>query len=279
MTNAEFATFHLERTSTVLEVTFDNPPMNLFDPTMISECTALLEQLRIDRSTRVVVFRSADPHFFLGHADLSLFLAPRDGVPPKPVTLSLLQTFFEKLRTVPQATISVLEGRAIGAAVEFLTSCDMAFVSRERGVLTLFETAVGVLPAATGTQRLPRLMGRSRALEFILGCQDFDADLAERYGLINRALDDSHLWQFVDTLAERIGGFPGEAIAMSKQAVDASELPLAAGLLEETHALDRTLATGEGQRRMAALLELGAQTPEFERTELSAALANLGSAQ
>lgn len=276
MPDRQYTRFRLVRNGAVLRVVFDHPPMNLFDQTMISECSALLDDLRADRSVRVVLFSSADPDFFLGHADLSLFLAPREGVPPKPVRLTLLQDLFERLRTVPQATIAVVEGRATGAGVELVTSCDMAFAARGRAVLTLFETAVGVLPGATGTQRLPRLMGRQRSLEFILGCQDFDTDLAERYGVVNRAFDATELWPFVENLAQRIGTFPSEAIAMNKVAVDASEHPLAVGLLEETHALDHALATGEGQRRMAALLELGAQTPEFELRKFTAALATLG---
>ncbi|CKI64576.1 enoyl-CoA hydratase/isomerase family protein [Mycolicibacterium smegmatis] len=167
MPDRQYTRFRLVRNRAVLRVVFDHPPMNLFDQTMISECSALLDDLRADRSVRVVLFSSAGPDFFLGHADLSLFLAPREGVPPKPVRLTLLQDLFERLRTVPQATIAVVEGRATGAGVELVTSCDMAFAARGRAVLTLFETAVGVLPGATGTQRLPRLMGRQRSPEIV----------------------------------------------------------------------------------------------------------------
>ena len=271
----EFTTLRVTESSGTARVTFDNPPINLFDPVMIADFRQLLDHLAASRDIRVVVFASANPDFFIGHADLNLFLDPQDEIPPKPTKLSPLQTLFEDLRNLPQATIGVLEGRASGAGTEFLTSCDMAFAARDRAVLSQFEVAVGVLPGATGSQRLPRLLGRSRALEMILGCDEFDADLAEKYGLVNRALPPEELWGFVDRLARRIASFPGSAITLNKVAVDAAELPIQLGLLEETHTLHQTLAGGEAQRRMRRLLELGAQDEIFEREHFTDALEQL----
>ncbi|WP_445519774.1 enoyl-CoA hydratase/isomerase family protein [Streptomyces sp. NEAU-174] len=272
----EFTTLNVTESQGVARVTFDNPPINLFDPAMIADFRRLLDRFAASRDTRVVVFSSTHPDFFIGHADLNLFLDPVDEIPPKPTKLGALQTLFEDLRTLPQATIGVLEGRASGAGTEFLTSCDMVFAARGRALLSQFEVAVGVLPGATGSQRLPRLLGRSRALEMILGCDEFDAELAERYGLVNRALPAAELWPFVDRLAARIATFPAAAIALNKVAVDASELPIQLGLLEETHTLHQTLVGGEAQRRMRLLLELGAQEEEFEREQFTAALERLG---
>lgn len=271
----EFTTLNITKDHGVARVTFDNPPINLFDPTMIGDFRRLLDMLAADRETRVVVLASANPDFFIGHADLNLFLDPVERIPPKPTTLGALQSLFEDLRTLPQATIAVVEGRASGAGTELLTSCDMAFASGS-AVLSQFEVAVGVLPGATGSQRLPRLLGRSRALEVILGCDEVDADLAERYGLVNRALPADRLWEVVDRLARRIATFPGSAIALNKVAVDAAELPIREGLLEETHVLHQTLVGGEAQRRMRRLLELGAQDPVFEREKFTDALERLG---
>jgi enoyl-CoA hydratase/carnithine racemase len=256
----------------------DNPPINLFDPVMINEFTRLLSEARSDGQIRVLVFESANPDFFIGHADLNLFLGPRESIPPKPNKLNPLQTLFEDLRTLPQATIGILEGRAVGGGAEFLLNCDMVFAARGRAVLSMFETAVCCVPAATGSQRLPKAMGRSRALEVILGCDEFDADLAERYNFVNRSFDPDDLHPFVDRLATRIACFPAQAIAVNKVAVDAAELPTPLGLFEETHGLDQVLVSGEAQRRMAALLAMGAQTVEFEQHRFSDALERLGNA-
>ncbi len=277
MPNNTYTTFRKQVAHGVATVTFDNPPLNLVTPTMIKELTRLLIELRLDDSVRTVVFESANPDFFIGHADLNLFLGPRDAVPPKGNTLNPLQTLLETLRTLPKATIAMLDGRAVGIGPEFLTSCDMAFAS-ERSVLMQFETAMGVLPGATGSQRLPRLLGRMRALEVILGCDEISADVAERYGFINRAMPQADLRPFVERLAQRIATFPAEAIALNKVAVDAADsLPLHLGLLEETHTLNQTLVSGEAQRRMKTFLDMGAQTVEFEKNNFASSLDKLQS--
>ncbi|WP_338664696.1 enoyl-CoA hydratase/isomerase family protein [Pararoseomonas sp. SCSIO 73927] len=272
---ADTNTFRRSDAAGVARIVFDNPPLNLVTPAMIGELTRLFDGLRSDTATRVVVFDSADPVFFIGHADLTLFLEPRDAVPPKSATLNPLQNLLETLRTLPQATVAMLDGRAVGIGPEFLTSCDMAFAS-DRSVLLQFEAAMGVVPGATGSQRLPRLLGRMRALEVILGCDEIPADLAERYGLINRAFPQAELRPFVERLARRIATFPAKAITLNKVAVDAADgQPLHQGLLEEAHALNQALVGGEAQRRMKAFLDLGAQTPEFERQHFAAALDKL----
>jgi enoyl-CoA hydratase/carnithine racemase len=278
MPTGEYTTFRRADADGVASITFDNPPLNLVTPTMIGEINQLLGELAADGSVRVVTFESANPDFFIGHADLNLFLGPRDTVPPKADTLNPLQTLLETLRTLPKATIAMLDGRAVGIGPEFLTSCDMAFASY-RSVLMQFEVAMGVLPGATGSQRLPRLLGRMRALEVILGCDELSADIAERYGLINRALPQAELQPFVRRLARRIATFPGEAIALNKVAVDAADhLPIHLGLLEETHTLNQTLVSGEAQRRMKAFLDMGAQTVEFEKNDFAASLDKLQAA-
>lgn len=271
----DYTTLRIEVADAVAAVTFDNPPLNLVSPTMIEELDRLFEQLRGDDRVRVVTFESANSDFFIGHADLNLFLGSRDTVPPKANRLNPLQSLLETLRTLPQATIAMIDGRAVGIGPEFMTSCDMAFAS-DRSVMMQFEVAMGVLPGATGSQRLPRLLGRMRALEVILGCEEIKADLAERYGLINRAVPQADLKPFVRRLAKRIASFPADAIALNKVAVDAADhLPIHLGLLEETHALNQTLVSGEAQRRMRAFLEMGAQTEEFEKHEFATALDKL----
>jgi enoyl-CoA hydratase/carnithine racemase len=182
---------------------------------------------------------------------------------------------FENLRTLPKATIAILEGRAMGGGTEFLLACDMIFAAQGKAVLSLFEVALGGIPGATGTQRLPRVLGRARALEVILGCEDFDADLAERYGYINRAIEQAQLRPFVERLARRIASFPPRAVAVAKAAVDVAELPLHDGLREEMHSVDQILVGGEQQELMRALLAMGAQTESFERQGFSDLLEKL----
>src|SRR6185369_8934624 len=176
--------------------------------------------------------------------------------------LGLFHAMVDRFRTMPKATIGKIEGRARGGGSEFLLSLDMRFAALGRAVLAQPEVALGIIPGGSGTQRLPRLVGRARALEIVLGCDDIPADLAERWGYVNRALPPAELGPFVDRLAHRIASFPAEAIALAKASVNAAELPTIEGLLEETHNFNRSLATDAAPARMARFLELGGQTRE-----------------
>src|SRR5438094_7967980 len=225
-------------------VTIDRPPINLLDLALMRELDAIGKELEVDDAVRVVVFDSADPDFFIAHADVALI---------------------ERLPTdVPKPTIGKIEGRARGGGSELLLSLDLRFGALGRAVLAQPEVALGILPGGSGTQRLPRLIGRARALEVILGCDDVPADLAERWGYLNRALPPAELGPFVERLAVRIASFPAEAIALAKAAVDAAELPTPQGLLEEADAFNRTLGTSAARRRMGRFLELGGQTRAVE---------------
>lgn len=248
----------------VATVTIDHPPINLLDAALIRDLAQVGVDLEADPNLRVVVFESANPDFFIAHVDVALIQALPTEVGPKPTELSFFHQMVERFRTLPQVTIGKIEGRARGGGSEFLLSLDLRFASIGRAVLAQPEVALGIIPGGSGTQRLPRLVGRGRALEIILGCEDFDAELAERYGYINRALPAGDLSSFVDRLARRIASFPPEAIALAKASVDAAELPTREGLLEEAHAFQRSLATPAARERMAAFLAAGGQTPEME---------------
>ena len=246
--------------------TIDNPPINLLDLELIQDLDRLGREVEQADDVQVVVFDSADPDFFIAHADVRLIQALPREVPPKSKALSPFHQMVDRFRTMPKATIACIEGRARGGGSEFALSLDMRFGALGRAVLAQPEVALGILPGGSGTQRLPRLMGRSRALEVILGCQDFTADIAERYGYLNRALPPEELRPFVDDLAYRIASFPPEAIRLAKQAVLEAERDVVPGLLEEAHLFNQTLATDEAQNRMARFLELGGQTRELEAT-------------
>jgi enoyl-CoA hydratase/carnithine racemase len=166
---------------------------------------------------------------------------------------------------MPKATIAKIEGIARGGGSEFALSCDMRFGALGRAVLAQPEVALGIIPGGSGTQRLPRLLGRARALEVILGCDDVPADVAERWGYLNRALPPEELGTFVERLASRIASFPSEAIALAKTCVDAAAGPPRDGLVEEAWAFTKSIATPEAKERMAAFMAAGGQTPEIER--------------
>jgi len=264
MTYEGYEALRIRRDRGVAFVTIDHPPINLFDLTLIREIDRVGRELEADADVRVVVFDSANPDFFIAHADVALIQTlPRD-VPPKATELGLFHAMVDRFRTMPKATIAKLEGRARGGGSEFVLSLDMRFAALGRAVLAQPEVGLGIIPGGSGTQRLPRLLGRGRALEIVLGCDDFDAALAERYGWINRALPPDELGPFVERLAYRIAGFPADAIALAKAAVDAAERPTREGLLEEAHYFNQALATDAAQRRMAWFLRAGGQTPAVE---------------
>ena len=248
----------------VATVTIDHPPINLFDVALIGEMDRVGRELEADADVRVVVIQSANPDFFIAHADVAMIeLLPRD-VREKPTTPHGFHRMVDRFRTMPKATIGKVAGRARGGGSELLLSLDMRFGALGRAILSQPEVALGIIPGGSGTQRLPRLVGRARALEIVLGCEDFPADLAERYGYLNRALPAEALGPFVDRLARRIASFPAEAIALAKRSVDAAELLTEAGLVEEAHCFNLTLGTAAAQERMRRFMDAGGQTRDVE---------------
>jgi enoyl-CoA hydratase/carnithine racemase len=274
MTTSDYTTLAISRENGVATVTLDHPPMNLLDLALMTDLERLGRELEADTETRAVVFQSANPDYFIAHADVGLIQRLPSEVPPKSDELSFFHQMVERYRTLPCVTIGAIEGRARGGGSEFLLSLDLRFGAIGRCVLSQPEVALGILPGGSGTQRLPRLVGRGRALEVILGCEDFGAELAERYGWINRALPAAELRTFVAALARRIASFPREAIALAKRAVDAADTTVREGLLEEAHLFSRTLANPETRARMDAFISSGSQSPEAE-LDLGAVLARL----
>jgi enoyl-CoA hydratase/carnithine racemase len=245
-------------------VTIDHPPINLMDSVMIADLDRVGRELEVDPEVRVAVFQSADPEFFIAHADVNVVLA----LPPPPAEpsnrLGPFHRMIDRFRTMPKATIGKIEGRARGGGSELLLSLDIRFAAIGRAILSQPEVSVGIIPGGSGTQRLPRLIGRGRALEVILGCDDFSAELAERYGYVNRALPPEEIGGFVDRLAYRIASFPAEAIALAKTAVAAAERPTVDGLIEEGHLLLQSAANPRTRELLKRFLERGGQTREVE---------------
>jgi enoyl-CoA hydratase/carnithine racemase len=274
--NAAYASLRVAVAGGVARVTIEHPPLNLLDATMLDDLDRAGRALAADDAVRVVVVDSADAEFFIAHADVRGMVGRGDPNAERRERLSRFAALTECWRTMPKATIAVIEGRARGGGSEFALALDMRFAARETAVLAQPEVALGIPPGGGATQRLPRLVGRGRALEIVLGADDFDADAAERYGWVNRALPAAELRPFVDRLAARIAAFPAPAVAAAKAAVDVADPAPAEGLLEEHRLLRRALATAEATTAMEAFLGAGGQTREYER-DLGARLGSGGS--
>jgi len=261
----DFETMRVTSEGPVVRAVIDHPPVNLLDLQLMLELDRLGRSVEDDSEAKVFVLSSADPEFFIAHADVNLILGiPREDRSAPNDALGFFHAMVDRFRTMSKASIAVIEGRVRGGGSELVSSMDMRFADIDRAVLAQPEVALGIIPGGSGTQRLPRLVGRSRALEIVLGCEDFPAELAERYGYLNRALPAAELGPFVERLARRIASFPAEAIALAKASVNAAELPTVEGLLEEAHCFNQSIATRPAQERMKRFLALGGQTREVE---------------
>jgi enoyl-CoA hydratase/carnithine racemase len=238
-------------------VVFSNPPLNLFNQKTMEELETLTARLEADPETRVVVFESADPDFFMAHLDVTdrFDQTPRaSGLPPWPdVTLRLAQA--------PFVSIAKVRGRARGVGSELAQAFDMRFASRENAIFCQIEVPTGLMPGGGGLERLPLLIGRARAIEAIIGGADFSADLAERYGWINRALPDADLDGFVDALARRIASYDRPAIASAKSVINAyGGIPRAEDLQATQTKFFDMLSWPTAQTRIAGLFAQGFST-------------------
>ena len=206
-------------------VTLDNPPFNIFGPETIPQLNSVIAQIETDAKVNVVVFQSAVPGFFLTHYDFVSPLSATTGIPPGATGLPALPDMLVRLSRAPVVSIVSIRGRATGVGSELSLASDMRFASREKALLSQWEIGAGLVPGGGPMARLPRLIGRGRALEVLLSGEDIPGDLAERYGYVNRALPDAELDQFVDALARRIARFDKQSIADIKRRVDIPSLP------------------------------------------------------
>ena len=246
-------------------VTIDNPPINLLSLELCAELVRLGGEILADDAVKVTVFDSSNPDFFIAHFDVNVLVVLGGQPLPESPELNDLCKATEIFRRMPKVSIAKLEGRARGGGSEFVLGLDMRFGAIGKAILGQPEVGVGIIPGGGGTQRLPRLMGQARALEVVLGCGDFTAETAERYGYINRALPPDELTPFVEDLAYRIAGFPAEAITLAKKSVqNAVEMSIMEGLWEETVLFTQSIKSAPAQARMKKFMELGGQTREVE---------------
>jgi len=242
-------------------VTFDHPPLNIFGPETIPQLNEIITELETDKDVKVVVFESAVQGFFLTHYDFLARIEDTTGLAPGPTGLQPLPEMLVRLSRAPVVSIASIRGRATGVGSELALACDMRFASREKAILSQFEVGAGIVPGGGPMARLPRLMGRGRALEVLLGADDVPGDLAERYGYVNRALPDSDLDEFVDMLATRIASFDKRAISETKRFADVASLPPDFEIAPEWDVCFASIMRPAAQERIKKLMERGFHKP------------------
>ena len=257
-------------------VTVDNPPLNVMGPEMVRQFQGIIEAIEADADVRVVVFDSAVDGFFLNHSDFTAPLEEMTSLPPGPTGLPQWPDFLVRLTRAPVVSIALIRGRATGNGSEILLACDMAFVSKEKTIISQWEVGVGMVAGGGPMARLPGLIGRHRAMEVLLSSEDIGGEQAEAYGYVNRALPDAELDAYVDALATRIAGFDKWAIAQTKRLVNTS-LPPDVELGAGWDACIASLGRPAAQAGIKALTERGFQKPGDVENRLGAHLGELAS--
>jgi len=256
--------------------TFDHPPLNIFGPETIPQLNEVITALETDKDVKVIVFDSAIDGFFLTHYDFLAKLEDTTGLPLGRTGLQALPDMLVRLSRAPVVSITSIRGRATGVGSELALASDMRFASREKAILSQWEVGVGLVPGGGPMARLPRLVGRGRALEVLLGADDIRGDVAELYGYVNRALPDAELDGFVDALATRIASFDKQAIAETKRLVNIASLPSDAEIAPEWNAFLASLGRPASQARIKTLMERGFHKPGDVETRLGYHVGRLG---
>jgi enoyl-CoA hydratase/carnithine racemase len=250
----------VRRSPAYWRVTIDNPPINVMGPEMVREFQELINALEADEHVRVVVFDSAVEDYFLNHSDFFAKLEDLTSMPAGPTGLPPWPDFLARLTRAPFTSIALVRGRATGNGSELTLACDMSFASREKAIFSQWEVGVSLVAGGGPMARLPRLMGRNRALEVLLSSEDIRGEQAEAYGYVNRALPDAELDAFVEAFATRIAGFDKWAIANTKRLVNTS-LPPDVELAAGWDACMTSIGRPAAQERIKALMAIGFHKP------------------
>ena len=251
------------RDGAVLRAEITAPPMNLLGPELVRDLVSLIQSAEADDSLRVVVFTSADSDYFISHVDLTRVREYRAEAAVLTGEASIA-SLFRHVSSSRLVTIAQIEGRVRGAGSEFVLACDMRFAARETAIFGQFESAFGQIPGGGATQYLTRLMGRARALEVLLSADDYDADVAERYGWINRAIPASAVADFVRALAHRIAAFPAAGQAAIKERINAISLAQSGEFRRDSDLFAEQVGNAETQRLLQTAMQRGFQTRDAE---------------
>ncbi|MGO9931385.1 MAG: enoyl-CoA hydratase/isomerase family protein [Steroidobacteraceae bacterium] len=247
--------------ATLWRVTFENPPLNLMGPEFVVEFGEIVTAIENDEHLRVVVFESGVEGFFLNHSDFTVKLEELTSLPQGPTGLEAWPDILVRITRAPVVSIAKIRGRATGNGSELSLACDMTFVSREKALLSQWEVGVGMVAGGGPMARLPRLIGRARALEVLLGSDDIRGDLAEAYGYVNRSLPDAELDGFVDALASRISSFDKWAISNTKRLVNAASLPPDVEMAAGWDACIDSISRPATEARIKTFMDLGFHKP------------------
>jgi enoyl-CoA hydratase/carnithine racemase len=258
-----FETLNVHKEGAVLFVEIAAPPMNLLGPELVRDLVSLIQQAEANEDVRVLVFKSADPDYFISHVDVTRIQEYREQA-AKLTGEGSIALLFRHMSTSRLVTIAQIEGRVRGVGSEFVLACDMRFAARESAIFSQPEQAFGLIPGAGGVQHLARLMGRARALEVMLSAEDYNAVLAERYGWINRALPTGALVDFVRSLAHRIAKFPAAGLVAIKERVNAIALAPSEDFRRDSALFLEGVRNAETQRRIQAAMKHGFQTRDGE---------------
>jgi len=246
-------------TPSLWRVTFDHPPINLIDQVMIGELGELLAEVERNQEPAVLVFNSADPDYFLAHYDIAADPSLVNSLPAGPTGFHPWVDILVRVSRLPAVTISAIRGRARAAGSELVLATDVRFARRERAVLGQVEVGFGAIPGGGPASRLPGLVGRGRTLEILLGGEDFNGELAERYGYVNRAIPDDEFEDFVDRFARRVSTFDRQALADIKHFVNEVSLPADEGFPPQMDAFWKAVARPALQARASRAFEDGLQ--------------------
>jgi enoyl-CoA hydratase/carnithine racemase len=270
----KYETLKVRKEGAVLFVEIAAPPMNLLGPELVRDLVSLIQRAEVDNAVKVLVFKSADPDYFISHVDVTKIKEYREEA-AKLVGEPSIGLLFRHLSASRLVTIAQIEGRVRGAGSEFVLACDMRYAARESAIFGQPEPGLGTIPGAGAVQHLTRLMGRARALEVLLSADDYDAELAERYGWINRALPARSLDGFVRSLAHRIARFPAPSLVAVKERVNAIALAPTEDFRRDSDLFGEGVRKPEAQNRLQAALKRGFQTRDAEM-DLGQLLGDLG---
>ena len=265
----EWKLLKVEKRESLVTVVINNPPINLITLALYRELSQFVEKMSNEKEVSVILFKSANPDFFISHFDVSAILQfPRDGEARPDPELNAFHLMCERLRNMEKVTIAQIEGRVGGGGGELVASMDMRFGVRNKTILNQMEVPLGILPGGSGTQRLPRIIGRGRAMEVILGAEDIDSVTLENWGFLNRVYQPGEIDEKVGSLARRISLYPNPAVRLAKRSINNYEMPLNVGLQQEAYLFQQLLRTEEAPKAMTRFLSHGGK-PEKVSSELA----------
>jgi enoyl-CoA hydratase/carnithine racemase len=267
MPNFEYRALRVIRDGRIVTILIDNPPLNMLTRELLEDLDHVVDALSADPEPLVVVIKSSDPDIFMTHAEFTTLYAIQPPAVPatvEEVEINAVQSICERLRAMDKVSIAQVEGRVAGAGAAMVMACDMRFGALNKAVFNTMSVPLGTVPGGGASQYMPRLIGYSRSMELILGGLDLDAETAEHWGYLNRALAPDLIDAYVTGLASRISLCPTDAVRLTKEVLSLSDVSIDRGLREESFRFRRLFPTESSRRLVNAFLDAGGETREGE---------------